>query len=183
MRRATLGALVAAALLLAGCSAADYANGRLPVCGEAGVKTTFLMAQAAPEATLVPCLAPGAKPASWTLEAIKIDNAGARLAFIADTTSGQPQRIEVLFSGACDVSGAVSVPSDEQGTERFEHVDSVEAGYVGQRSYVFDGGCAMYRFSAPGEGWSGFVHDASTALTFMPRTEVVRLRDIALDRP
>lgn len=180
MRRATLGALVAAALLLAGCSAADYANGRLPTCGEAGAKTTFLMAQAAPDATLVPCLAPDAKPASWTLEDMKIDRAGARLAFIANMTSNEPQRVEVLFSGACDVSGAVSVPSDEQGTERFEHVDSVEGGYVGQRSYVFDGGCVLYRFTAPGEGWSGFVHDASTALTFMPRAEVVRLRDLAL---
>jgi hypothetical protein len=180
VRRATLAAFVAAALLLTGCSAAEFASGRLPTCGEAGARTTFLMAQAAPDATLVPCLAPGAKPASWTLEDMKIDSAGARLAFVADMISDQPQRVEVLFSGACDVSGAVSVPSDEQGTERFEHVDSVEGGYVGQRSYVFDGGCVMYRFTAPGEGWSGFVHDASTVLTFMPRAEVVRLRDLAL---
>lgn len=182
MRRATLGVLLAA-LLLAGCSAADVADGRLPLCGQAGAKTTFLMAQAAPDAALIPCMVPDAKPASWSVEAMKIDSAGTHLAFIGDMTSAQPQRIEMLFSGACDVTGTVSVPSDEQGTERFEHVDSVDGGYVGHRSYVFDGGCVRYRFDAPGEGWSAVVHDASTLWTFMPRTEVVALRDSALDPP
>lgn len=183
MSRRILGALAIAVLLLTGCSTTELADARLPLCGEEGARTTFLMAQAAPDATLVPCIVPGAKPASWTLDAMKIDNTGARLAFIADMTSNTPQRIEVLFSEGCDVTGAVSVPSDEQDAQRFEHVDSVDAGYVGQRSYVFDGGCVRYRFDAPGEGWSAVVHDASTALTFMRRAEVVRLRDVALDRP
>jgi hypothetical protein len=183
MSRRTLVAFAVAVLLVAGCSTSDNAALRLPECGEDGISTTFLMAQAAPDATLIPCIATGAMPASWSVERMKIDSAGAHLAFVGDMTSAAPQRVEVLLSAACDVTGAVAVPSDERGTERFEHVESLDAGYVGQRTYVFDGGCVRYRFNSHAERWSTFVHDASTVWTFMPRTEVVRLRNIALGPP
>jgi hypothetical protein len=175
--------LAVAVLLLAGCSSSDSAMLNLPECGENGSNTTFLMAQAVPDATLIPCIASGTMPASWSLESMKIDSAGARLSFIGDMSSAEPQQVEVLFSAGCNTTGAVSVPSDERGTERFERVESVAAGYVGQRSYVFDGGCVMYRFNSPAERWSTFVHDASTVWTFMPRADVVRLRNLALGPP
>jgi hypothetical protein len=171
MNRRTLVAFAVAVLLVAGCSTADNAALRLPECGEDGVSTTFLMAQAAPDATLIPCIASGAMPASWSVERMKIDSAGAHLAFVGDMTSAAPQRVEVLFSDSCDVTGAVAVPSDERGTERFELVESLDAGYV------------RYRFNSHAERWSTFVHDASTVWTFMPRAEVVRLRNIALGPP
>ena len=183
MNRRTLAMVTVAVLLLVGCSSSDNAMLNLPECGENGSSTTFLMAQAAPDATLIPCIAPDTMPASWAAETMKIDSTGARLAFIGDMNRATPQRVEVLFSDACDVTGAVSVPSDEQGTERFEHVESLDAGYVGQRAYVFDGGCVMYRFDSRAERWSTFVHDTSTVWTFMPRTEVVRLRNLALGPP
>jgi hypothetical protein len=183
MNRCTLATLAVTVLLLAGCSSSDTAGMNLPECGEKGSSTTFLMAQAVPDATLIPCIASGAMPASWSVESMKIDSAGARLTFIGDMSSAAPQRVEVLFGEGCNVTGAVSVPSDERGTERFERVESVAAGYVGQRSYVFDGGCVMYRFNSPSERWSTFVHDASTVWTFMPSADVVRLRNIALGPP
>ena len=187
MSRRTVVALAITMLLVAGCSTNEFAEVRLPVCGAEGASTTFLMAQAVPDAALIPCIAPDAMPASWFAETMRIDSEGARLTFVGDVTSDAPQylrgHVEVLFGETCDVTGAVSVPSDEQGAERFEHVESVDGGYVGQRSYVFDGGCVVYRFDAPGEGWSRVVHDASTVWTFMPRGEVVGLRDVALDPP
>ena len=183
MSRRTLAMVAVAVLLLAGCSTSDNAASRLPECGGDGINTTFLMAQAAPDATLIPCIASGTMPASWSVERMTIDSAGAHLVFIGDMTSATPQRVEVLFSDGCDVTGAVAVPSDERGTERFEHVDSLDAGYVGQRSYVFDGGCVRYLFNSNADRWSTFVHDASTVWTFMPRAEVVRLRNVALGPP
>jgi hypothetical protein len=60
-------------------------------------------------------------------------------------------------------------------------VERVAAGYTGERFYVFDGGCVTYRFDAQGDSWLSFVHEASQTWTFMPRTEVERLRDVALD--
>lgn len=183
MNRRTLAMLAVAVLLLAGCASSDTAGFRLPECGAKGNNTTFLMAQAVPAATLVPCIASGAMPASWSVEHMRIDSAGAHLAFVGDMTGAAPQRVDVLFSGSCDVTGAVPVPSDERGTERFERVESLDAGYEGQRSYVFDGGCVRYRFNSHAERWSTFVHDASTVWTFMPRAEVVRLRNMALGPP
>jgi hypothetical protein len=169
------------ALLIAGCSTSELVGLRSPSCGAAGARTTVLMAQSTPDATLIPCIDPDALPATWTLEAMKIDSAHSRLAFIADMTSDTPERLDVLLEGTCDVSDAVAVPSDEQGARRFERVDSIDPGYAGERYYVFEGGCVTYRFDARAEGWSGFVHDATQALTFMSRADVARVADVQLD--
>lgn len=55
-------------LLLAGCGAtSELASLRLPMCDANGQRTTFLMAQSAPDATLVPCMREPV-PANWMLE-------------------------------------------------------------------------------------------------------------------
>ena len=179
-RRTALVLLIV--LVIAGCSTSETAALRAPLCGSDGTRTTLLMAQSTPGATLIPCIEPDALPATWTLEGMKIDSAHSQLAFIADMTSGTPKRLEVLLGDTCDVSGAVAVPSDEQGTKRFERVDNLDVGYAGERYYVFDGGCVTYRFDARVEGWTGFVHDASQAVTFIARADVARLADVPLDQ-
>jgi hypothetical protein len=174
--------VIVIALLIAGCSASELVSFRMPWCGAAGARTTLLMAQSTPGATLIPCIDRDALPATWTVEAMKIDSAHTRLAFMADMTMNTPKRFEVLLQNTCDMSDAVAVPSDERGAKRFERVDSIDAGYAGERYYVFEGGCVTYRFDARVEGWSGFVHEASQLMTFISRADVARQADVALDR-
>jgi hypothetical protein len=177
-RRTALVLLIA--LVIAGCSTSETAALRAPLCGSDGTRTTLLMAQSTPGATLIPCI--DALPATWTLQGMKIDSAHSQLAFMADMTSETPKRLEVLLRDTCDVSEAVAVPSDERGAKRFERVDNLDAGYAGERYYVFDGGCVTYRFDARAEGWTAFVHDASLAVTFISRADVAQLADVPLDQ-
>lgn len=181
MRRSVV--LVILALLVAGCGAEELVSLRMPKCGEVGAKTTFLMAQSIPEATLIPCIDAAALPGDLFMDSMRIDSASTRLTFFGDWPSGDelPVRLDVRFTQSCDTAGAVAVPTDEPGTRRLERVERVANGYVGERFYVFDGGCVTYRFDAQGDDWLSFVHEASQAWTFMPRTEVQRLRDVALD--
>jgi hypothetical protein len=177
--------VVVLALLAAGCGAEELVSLRMPKCGEVGARTTFLMAQSVPDAGLVPCIDAEALPADLFMEDMRIDSTGARFTFFGDWPAPDadtvtPLRLEVRFTSSCDVGDAVAVPSDEPDARRLERVERVAAGYVGERFYVFDGGCVTYRFDAQDDAWLGFVHEASQTWTFMPRAEVERLRDVAL---
>jgi hypothetical protein len=177
--------VVVLALLAAGCGAEELVSLRMPKCGEVGARTTFLMAQSVPHAGLVPCIDAEALPADLFMEDMRIDSTGARFTFFGDwpapdADTATPLRLEVRFTSSCDVGDAVAVPSDEPDARRLERVERVAAGYAGERFYVFDGGCVTYRFDAQGDAWLSFVHEASQTWTFMPRTEVERLRDVAL---
>jgi hypothetical protein len=178
-----LAALVAVVLLMTACNADELISLRLPECGETGARTTFLMAQSVPDAAFVPCIDAEALPRDMYTSSMRIDSSATRLTQLGDwpNDSEQPLRLDVLFTPACDTDGAVAVPTDEPGMQRLERVARVANGYSGERYYVFDGGCVTYRFDAQRDDWLGFVHEASQAWTFMPRTEVERLRDLALD--
>jgi hypothetical protein len=168
---------------MAACGAEQLVSLRMPKCGEVGARTTFLMAQSVPDAGLVPCIDAEALPADLFMDSMRIDSSSTRLTFLGEwpgDDDDMPLHLDVRFTPACDTADAVAVPTDETGTRRLERVERVADGYAGERFYVFDGGCVTYRFDARGDGWLGFVHEASQAWTFMPRTEVERLRDVAL---
>lgn len=178
-----LATLLALALLMTGCSAEELISLRLPECGEAGARTTFLMAQSVPDAAFVPCIDAEALPTDMYTSSMRIDSRATRLTLLGNwpNDTEQPLRLDVVFTLACDTDGAVAVPTDEPGTQRLERVAAVANGYSGERFYVFEGGCVTYRFDAQGDDWLGFVNEASQAWTFMPRTEVERLRNVAFD--
>lgn len=185
MRAGRIVVVVILAVLAAGCGAAELVSLRMPKCGEVGARTTFLMAQSVPDAALVPCIDEASLPGDLFMEDMRIDSTGARFAFVgdwpvSDSDAAAPLRLEVRFTSSCDVGDAVAVPSDERDARRLERVERVAAGYAGERFYLFDGGCVTYRFDAQGDAWLSFVHEASQTWTFMPRTEVERLRDVAL---
>ena len=185
MRGRRIVVVVILAVLAAGCGVADHVSLRMPKCGEDGARTTFLMAQSVPDAALVPCIDDASLPGDLFMEDMRIDSTGARFAFVgdwpvSDSDTAAPLRLEVRFTSSCAVGDAVAVPSDERDARRLERVERVAAGYAGERFYLFDGGCVTYRFDAQGDAWLSFVHEASQTWTFMPRTEVERLRDVAL---
>jgi hypothetical protein len=130
-----------------------------------GGAVSVLMAQAVPEAALVPCL--DALPVGWTLAEVEIERGAVEIAFASDREG--PKALTIHLEPACDVSHAVPVPTDEPGTRRFESVAAVRDRYVGQRYYTFDGGCVTYDFALQGQGWSAQVNSLSGALSFRTR--------------
>lgn len=182
MTRRCVAALFVLVLLATGCNSDELISLRMPKCGEVGARTTFLMSQSVPDAALVPCIDAAALPADLYMESMRIDSAATRLTFLGDWPNDDdlPLRFDVGFTPACDTADAVQVPTDEPGTRRLERVEQVADGYAGERFYLFEGGCVTYRFDARRDDWLGFVHEASQTWTFMPRTEVERLRGVAL---
>jgi hypothetical protein len=173
-RPAALGAGLAVAVALAGCSV-DQA--RVPECPsgpDADVSTLTLMAQAVPDAALVPCI--DAYAAGWSFEGAEIEDGRGRFWLESDRAGNRA--LQVILEARCDTSGAVEVPSDEEGARRFEEVQDLEAGYRGRRAYLLPGGCVTYRFEFSEGRPSTLLNEASLMLTFVSRDELrERIRD------
>jgi tRNA A-37 threonylcarbamoyl transferase component Bud32 len=139
-----------------------------PVCEDVRAGTLMLMAQAVPDASLVPCVADA--PAGWSLSAVHIREGGADLRFDSDRAGA----LTIQLVPSCTVDDAVEVPSDEEGARRYERIDSTAGEYRGVRSYMFEGGCVRYDFHARGRGWAAFGNDASAGLSFVARDELAQ---------
>jgi len=174
-RRPALAALGAAllAVLATGCSgvapgATGFGGGRSPQCssrGFAGSNTVVLMAQAVPSATQLPCIR--LLPAGWTFGGADVARGVGR--FWLNNDRAGLRSVQVSLTAGCDVSGLRPVPSDEEGTDRYERIQSLQGGYAGERLYVFPGGCATYRFRLAGPLRAAPLNEASLALGFVSR--------------
>jgi tRNA A-37 threonylcarbamoyl transferase component Bud32/membrane-associated phospholipid phosphatase len=129
----------------------------------------ILMAQSVPSATLVPCVA--TLPSGWTIGLTTIQTGKARF-FLASDQAG-PDAVEVILSPDCSGPLGTEVPSDEPGTQRFEHLTAVPPTYKGTRTYVFDGGCVTYQFNFVPHSDVGLVFDVDQAVTFLPRERLI----------
>jgi membrane-associated phospholipid phosphatase len=129
----------------------------------------FLMAQAVPSASLLPCIA--SLPSGWWYSAGDTHTGLARIMLGTDREG--PGAITVTLTRSCDVRGAEQIPSDEPGTSRFESPQSLVPRFSGLRSYVFPGGCVTYeyRFQTNAPPTAAFQVDG--ALTFLPRGSLV----------
>jgi tRNA A-37 threonylcarbamoyl transferase component Bud32 len=145
------------------------AVGRRPSCGTDDV--IVLMAQAVPEATMVPCI--GAIPAGWTLDETHI--ASNRASFSLNSDTAGPSAVEAILMprADCDVSDAVPSPSDEPGTERFEDPQQLEPLLRLTRYYLFDGGCVQYRLRFASQAMSALLFQADQILAFQSRSSLV----------
>ena len=71
----------------------------------------------------------------------------------------------------------MQVPSDEAGARRFEKPSSLSPALSGDRYYLFDGGCVLYRYDfAPGTPTS-LLFDIDAALALEPRATLVAYAD------
>lgn len=68
---------------------------------------------------------------------------------------------------------AVEVPSDEVGMRRYEKPERLPPNLRSSRTYLFDGGCIIYRFSFSGPTTASVMFDVDRALAAEPRTELV----------
>jgi hypothetical protein len=118
---------------------------------------------------MLPCIA--ALPPGWSTRGADISSGRVRLWLDSDRAG--TGAITVTLTAACDTSGAQQILSDQPGTRRFEHPQSLAPQFSGLRFYTFPGGCITYRFSfAPGA--SPVLADAvGSALSFQPRVTLV----------
>ena len=165
---AMLGAAVVAAGLAAAAfrPAADFGT-PAPFCGTG--HTMILSAQAVPSSALLPCIA--ALPSGWT--AAGGDITSGRSVFWLDSDQAGPRAVTISLTATCDTAGAVRIPSDHAGAERFEHPLSLQPRFTLARMYTFAGGCVTYQFSfAPGAA-PVLAIGVDTAVAFEPRSALV----------
>ena len=165
--RTSLIAGVAAGLLLAtGCGLSRDAAS--PACNAVRPEPLFLVAQAVPTAELVPCVI--AYPGGWTQGPVDVRD--GRAAIRLDSDRGGSGALTVTLADACDVTGAIEVPTDKPGTIRYDALPDVAQGFRGVRTYLFEGGCATYRFDIESRRPSVLVDEGAMAVGFLSRDEV-----------
>jgi hypothetical protein len=152
VRRARLGLLLTAAVLLAGgCASDTTAITDPPLCrsGHDGAGNgVILMAQSVPTASWVPCIQ-AALPLGWGFYHLDARDGIAR--FWLDSDRDGTQAVEVRLEASCDTGGATQIPSDRNGMRRLERVIRVSPTFAGERFYVFDGGCLTFVFHLAGD--------------------------------
>ena len=112
-------------------------------CGDH--EALWLMAQAVPSATLVPCLE--AAPPGWALSDVKAASGFASIVFDTD----RPYRaagVTVELRPSCDLADATEVTSELAGTRRYIWIDTNAAPISVIRTDVFQGGCVSQRVVA-----------------------------------
>jgi membrane-associated phospholipid phosphatase/tRNA A-37 threonylcarbamoyl transferase component Bud32 len=170
--------IVAAAIIGAALLAIDLAvdaftnamNTRIaaPSCGTG--HSMILSAQAVPSSAMLPCIA--TLPSGWTVGAAEIAN--GRSVFWLDSDQAGPQAVTVSLTARCDTSGAVRIPSDQAGAQRFERPLSLQPRFTLTRMYTFDGGCITYQFSFVPGAAPLLAIPIDTAVAFEPRADLVR---------
>jgi tRNA A-37 threonylcarbamoyl transferase component Bud32 len=167
-------AMLGAALLVADLavnafrSAAVNIDTPAPFCGTG--HSMILSAQAVPSSRLLPCIA--ALPSGWTVR--RADITSGRSVFWLDSDQAGPQAVTVTLTASCDTSGAVRIPSDQPGAERFERPLSLQPRFTLTRMYTFAGGCVTYQFSFVPGAAPLLAIPVDTAVAFEPRSALVR---------
>jgi hypothetical protein len=162
------------------CAAIVFAVAVLPACAsrqlhqvtcELDDPSMVLAAQAVPTASLLPCIEDF--PIGWIFGGSEISNGQA--SFWLDSDRAGFQALRVQLTETCDVSEAVEVTpgQDEAGTRRFEEPISLRPRFLGNRYYVFEGGCVTYRFAFNPSVEPALAVDIDEALSFRPRISFV----------
>ena len=173
-RRIIVAAAIIGAALLAIDLAVDALTNAIntrtaaPSCGTG--HSMILAAQAVPSSALLPCIA--ALPSGWTAGAAEITN--GRSQFWLDSDQAGPRAVTVTLTATCRTSGAVRIPSDQAGTERFERPLSLQPRFTLTRMYTFASGCVTYQFSFIPGAAPLLAIPVDTAVAFEPRADLVR---------
>ncbi len=125
----------------------------------------WLMAQAVPSASLVPCVQ--LLPVGWTLAAVKVQDGRAHISF--DTDRAGTAAVTVELTASCDLAGATEVTSEQSGARRYLRVDRNSTVASATRVYTFPGGCITQRFRGAGPSALRLSDTASTEFGFITR--------------
>jgi hypothetical protein len=138
-----------------------------PQCGTG--HSMILAAQAVPSAAMVPCIS--ALPAGWQVGGADIASGHSR--FWLNSDQAGDQAVTITLSATCDTSGAQQIPSDQPGTQRFEHPLSLRPQFTGLRYYTFPGGCVTYQFKFAAGKSPLLAIPVDGAVAFMRRATLV----------
>jgi tRNA A-37 threonylcarbamoyl transferase component Bud32/membrane-associated phospholipid phosphatase len=159
--------LVISPMFVAWAVQTDRANSSLYTSdiGCSDQEALWLMAQAVPEATLVPCVE--VAPPGWSLNDVKAGRGFATIVFNTDRPL-QTAAVIVDLAPSCDLAGATEVSSEQPGTRRYIRIDRTASPLRVTRTYVFRGGCISERFTSPSSP-ERLAADASSSLGFVTR--------------
>jgi len=173
MRTPFVLAAVTTVAALAGVGCGISTDTSSPVCAAVRAESMYLVTQAVPGAELVPCVT--AYPGGWELGSVDVHN--GRASFSLDSDRGGSGALKVTVQAVCDVTGAIAVPTDKPGTSRFDQMPDVAGGFRGLRTYQYEGGCTTFRFDIHSERAGALVDEASLAVGFLTRAEVLARMD------
>jgi tRNA A-37 threonylcarbamoyl transferase component Bud32/membrane-associated phospholipid phosphatase len=130
----------------------------------------WLMAQAVPSASAVPCVQ--LEPDGWSLNDVKVGSGFASIVF--DTVQPfQEAAVTVGLLPSCDLAGSTEVSSDQPGARRYIRIDRTASPVRVTRSYAFPGGCITERFVS-GESPERLASQASSIFGFVTRDQLAR---------
>jgi len=164
--------LVAVPMLVSWAVQTDRVNTSLYTSdiGCSDQEALWLMAQAVPSATLVPCLQ--VAPPGWALNDVKAGSGFASIVFDIDRPQ-QVAAVTVELLPSCDLAGATEVSSEQPGARRYIRIDRAAAPDRVIRSYAFQGGCITERFTSA-DSPEDLASQASTAFGFVTRDQLAR---------
>jgi membrane-associated phospholipid phosphatase/tRNA A-37 threonylcarbamoyl transferase component Bud32 len=130
----------------------------------------WLMAQAVPSASAVPCVQ--LEPVGWSLNDVKAGRGFASIVF--DTVQPfQEAAVTVELLPSCDLAGSTEVSSDQPGARRYIRIDRTASPVRVTRSYTFPGGCITERFVS-GDDPERLASEASSTFGYVTRDQLAR---------
>jgi membrane-associated phospholipid phosphatase/tRNA A-37 threonylcarbamoyl transferase component Bud32 len=165
--------LIAVPMLVSWAAQTDRANASLYTSdiGCNDQEALWLMAQAVPTATLVPCLQ--VTPPGWTLNDVKVGSGYATIVFNTDRPF-QKAAVTVELLPSCDLAGGTEVSSEQPGARRYIHIDRAATPDRVIRTYTFPGGCVAERYTSSLVSPERMAADASSSFGFVTRDQLAR---------
>jgi membrane-associated phospholipid phosphatase/tRNA A-37 threonylcarbamoyl transferase component Bud32 len=162
--------LIALPMLISWAAQTDRANASLYTSdiGCSDQEALWLMAQAVPSATMVPCLQ--VAPPGWTLNDVKAGSGFASIVFNTDRPM-QKAAVTVELLPSCDLAGATEVSSEVPGARRYIRIDRAATPDRVTRTYTFPGGCVTERYVSAVSP-ERMAADASSSFGFVTRDQL-----------
>jgi membrane-associated phospholipid phosphatase/tRNA A-37 threonylcarbamoyl transferase component Bud32 len=129
----------------------------------------WLMAQAVPSASAVPCVL--LDPKGWSLSDVKAGSGFASIVYDIEPVQAAAVTVELLPS--CDLAGSTEVSSDQPGARRYIRIDRTASPARVTRSYTFPGGCITERFVSA-DAPERMASEASSTFGFVTRDQLAR---------
>jgi hypothetical protein len=164
-------------LLLTSCSDSQQNVPNVPEPWCDNWPLLMLEAQSVPSAQLIPCV--DTVPLGWSAQPARVDDKGT--SFILDSSIAGDEAVRVELQHQCDSGGAVRVPSDVSGAERYEWIADIVSGFSGRRTYVFEGGCVVLTFDFGVEAAAALVNEVSLAVGYVQREAINEAVRVATD--
>ena len=136
----------------------------------ADLEPLWLMAQAVPSASLVPCVS--SLPAGWRFITVpeETTQSAARNGWSIFTLRKYlVGSLLVRLSATCDTTGAVQQPSDQPGAQRYERTGQGPSGRAATWYTVFPGGCVTAQLDWTSAADAGIATEARSIIDFTTR--------------